>query len=460
VWAGALCLIVSGGLSSTSCDDEGSSNSNENKKEAVCGDGICSPSETAEACPQDCETCDGVSFQGCCDGTTLYWCEGETLRVEACGSDECGWSGSTEQGYDCGYQGEDPQGVYARTCGCEVDKADISTRIYHGTEAPESACLTDGQILAIGALMADFGDGLENFCTATLVASDVVLTAAHCLTDDWGGVMDAEDIWFAVGVDALDPVYLFESWSLTIHEEYDGMAADQDLGIVVLVENALDVLPSIEPVVMNRDSMTDDYLGKVVQNVGYGVTHDDWYNSLRWWTTEPIVQIAEQEFVVYGNGWSSVCGGDSGGPALYSSGTLAPQILGTVSWGDASCVDYDHYCRVDANTTFLDDFVGTWDECRGLDFTGRCVGNIAQWCENGELHQHCCTETCGEDTSGNYRCSDPPSLCDGVDALGTCRGDQLVWCDEGVIRHRHCNVCDGEKCGWVGGQVGYGCIVE
>jgi V8-like Glu-specific endopeptidase len=449
------------------CSDNDSHDNNNNSK--MCGDGMCGADETALQCPDDCAPCNEVPFQGCCDGNTLFWCDTDTLRMEQCVDTGCGWSGSPQQGYVCGGTGSDPASEYPRTCGCETSKSrsnDVrpirpTTRIYNGVEYPELSCLTSNQILSIGALVSDFGDGLENYCTATLITDDAVLTAAHCLQDDWGSPLSTDEFFFVIGDDVLAPLATFEASDFWIHPDYNDLDAYHDLGVIVLNTPASVQVPEIEPLPINANPLGPEFVDRVVQNVGYGVTQDDWYNSIRWWTTEPVVEIGDYEFVVFGNGVSSVCSGDSGGPSLYGRGTVAPHILGTVSWGDSSCVDYDYYCRVDANQAFLDPFVSEWDPCYGLDESGRCIGNIAQWCENGVLHQQCCADNCLTDGMGHHRCTNEIHICDEIDPQGRCEGDMLIWCDEaGNIRRRFCNICENGTCGWVGGAVGFNCLTE
>ncbi len=422
-----------------------------------CGDGICSTSETVNTCPEDCRPCSGLPDVGCCDGNTVFWCDGSTLRHEHCGQEGCGWSPVSKR-YACGETGEDTAGGNQRSCGCELTKFSITPRIYNGTPDPTAVCLTPGQILAIGALAEREGDHYSNFCTASLISDRTVLTAAHCILDFWGQpAFDPEDIFFVVGVDVKTPVHVFSVSELHAHPNYD-WSAPHDIGVLLLHDHAPSVLPEIEPLPVNATALNPGFWGEIVQNVGYGATHDDNLNTRRWWTEQPVTNIRPGEFQVYGNGWSSVCHGDSGGPSLYAFEKTKLSIVGTVSWGDPSCMDYDHFARVDYNIVFLNSFMEDWDACYGLDETGACSGATARWCEDGNLHQECCKDDCGADLNGNQRCLEPVDSCADIDEKGTCLGDKLVWCKNNRIAHRFCNVCGDQVCGWVDDTIGYGCI--
>jgi hypothetical protein len=53
------------------------------------------------------------------------------------------------------------------------------------------------------------------------------------------------------------------------------------------------------------------------------------------------------------------------------------------------------------------------------------------------------------------RCLDDP--CAGLGWEGRCDGDNAVWCEDGELRTRYCADCD-QVCGWVEAMGAYYCI--
>ena len=446
---------------STSSQDSGPTDDSTiaDSSQTSCGDRVCSDTETSTNCPEDCDDCNNFPDEGCCDGNLLFWCDEDTLRTEDCDGTGCGWS-LDEARYICGETGEDPSFANPRSCGCNEIKIDTRPRVYNGTHDPTAVCLTDGQILAIGALAEREGEGYTNFCTATLIADNVVLTAAHCVVDFWGnGNRNPDDVFFVVGLDVESPVHVFTVSDLYAHPSYD-WEARHDIGLVVLQDSAKQTLPEIEPIPINTSPLEESFIGEIVQNVGYGATHDDENNTRRWWTEEPVTDLAPGDFEVYGNNWSSVCYGDSGGPSLYAFGGKRLSVVGTVSWGDPSCMEYDYFARVDDNTEFIVSHTNEWNICDEIDEIGVCNGLVAQWCEDNQLYQECCENGCSTNAAGKQRCIYEAPPCGDIDEKGTCEGDKLIWCKEGTLTQRFCNVCGNQTCGFINDTVGYGCIEE
>ncbi|MEZ4474948.1 MAG: hypothetical protein R3F60_29985 [bacterium] len=46
--------------------------------------------------------------------------------------------------------------------------------------------------------------------------------------------------------------------------------------------------------------------------------------------------------------------------------------------------------------------------------------------------------------------------CAGLDYQGRCTGNTAEWCDDGELRSEDCGR-RGQSCGWVNGEIGYFC---
>lgn len=342
------------------------------------------------------------------------------------------------------------------SCGVGDDEKVLgaAARIYNGTTDPE-ICMSAAQQRAVGALLFQ-SYNWDNGCTGTLIAEDVVITAAHCVRDWRGNLLSASEVRFAVGPNAAQPEHVFQVASVASHPQYQG-EAPHDVGVLVLAETITEAGLDIVPIPANTTSLASGFLGEWVQNVGFGSTESNDNNHRRYWTTEEVTQVLAGEYVVYGQGESSVCYGDSGGPSLFLFGGTSLAVTGTVSWGDPSCVDYDHFCRADDNQAFLEGYTGPVDPCQGIDSAGRCDGDVALWCEGGRLQQQCCGAAgyaCVQNGDGESRCND---VCQGLTFQGRCEGNDAVWCEGGQIRRRRCDPC-GQICGWAGDPLGNYCI--
>lgn len=99
------------------------------------------------------------------------------------------------------------------------------------------------------------------------------------------------------------------------------------------------------------------------------------------------------------------------------------------------------------------------DPCDGVDGQGACDGTAARWCDRGVLRTRDCAgcgQTCGEADwlGGAAYCVDDP--CGGLDYLGRCDGEVAVWCEDGALETRDC-AARGQTCAWIDDDTGYYC---
>ncbi|MBN2724640.1 MAG: trypsin-like serine protease [Deltaproteobacteria bacterium] len=343
------------------------------------------------------------------------------------------------------------------TCEDPMDTKELpwakNLKIYNGI-TENSMCMTDAQKMAVGAILSS-ESGWSNVCSGTLITDIHVLTAAHCASDYNGSAISPSELRFAFGDDMEDPDGVFTVTSVKVNPDYSywGTTTGTDHAVLTLSESPLDSL-DIEPIPVNFEDIS--FLkDKYVQQVGFGITEDNYDNTLKWWTPELVSSFASSEgdMVVDGQGESSVCSGDSGGPSLYHMEGNIVSVVGTVSWGDQSCVDNDHYAMTNWDDDWLSANIPDYDYCGDIDEAGFCDGNIARWCENGKLRTECCDDVtggCGENSSGNFRCESPRDECElALPYAGVCGTYGVTWCWFGKKHYRSCEACN-QTCGATG----------
>ena len=419
-----------------------------------CDGGTWSMQEDCSACGAcvngHCEASDcGYTFSGCRDNALVY----ESTASEAC----------------CPARIEPCEGSLAcnealRTCleqgACNnVEKTAHGRKIYNGESWPTGIDIPPGQVLAVGALTDTDGN---NFCTGTLISDRVVMTAAHCVVEDWGsGTIRPNSVLFAIGPDMNNPVASFTVRTVAAHSEYNrwGSSAAYDMAVLVLSESVFATHPQITPIPINEEALTNSLLAGWMQSVGYGGTNlsggDN--NTKQYWVPELLDRYDATSLTVNGRGYGSVCYGDSGGPSLRRVGGLL-KTFGAVSWGDSSCVDYDHYSRLDTGKEWILGYVSEAGapDCSQFPAGGFCDGPILKRCENGVYAATDCRaegKTCGS-TAGSVACVDDP--CQGLGWVGECRDGNAVWCQDGELAVRTCEECN-ETCTWVSHELGMYC---
>lgn len=307
--------------------------------------------------------------------------------------------------------------------------------IVNGTRDPQTVELTDGQIMAIGWL---YGVGMPNqpFCTGTLIAPNMVVTAAHCT---YGG--GAGEIGFGVGMDPSEPAALFVSAGVFPNREVDA-------ALILLEEDATAAGIDITPIPVNQVAVDASAIGREVQAGGYGETYDAETDG-RWFATVYIDEVDSVEIIVDGRGEQGICFGDSGSGLIDLDEEGNPIVLAVESWGDESCVDIDHMTRLDIIWDWIAPVLdGEYpeDPCEGIGDEGRCVDNVAESCRRGTLRQTDCTalgtECAYVEEARRYGC-----VCDVFTETGWCDDSVAEFCREGRVARFNCGML-GLTCGY------------
>lgn len=205
------------------------------------------------------------------------------------------------------------------------------------------------------------------FCSGTLVAPRVVLTAAHCLTR-----VQPEAVLFGSGL--ANEGALVDVLELRVHPEYEPTSVGNDVGLVLLASTAP---PDVRPLPLALDTVA---AGSPVRVVGFGTTSKtDREPRRKREGRAAIAAVTPSEFTILASP-SQTCAGDSGGPAFVVVDGVE-RLAGVHSAGDPDCTDSGREARVDPHVaSFIAPFLeATREASAGLGT--RCW--YAENCESG-----------------------------------------------------------------------------
>jgi hypothetical protein len=204
------------------------------------------------------------------------------------------------------------------------------------------------------------------YCSCTLVADRIVLTAAHCLEENTradvtcndgvatGPCLDDIDIRFGSSFGAGTRQELDD---IRIHRYFDpDIAQVNDIAMVRLT-----VAPAQAPVTLNDQPLSADLVGESILLVGFGITEADLDDFGLRRQVDATVSSILPEHLVAGNADFTSCRGDNGGPGFYDFGAGPAQVVlnSTIS----GCNPNARKTRVDAYTAefiypFIDSYIG------------------------------------------------------------------------------------------------------
>jgi len=201
--------------------------------------------------------------------------------------------------------------------------------------------------------------GQGGLCTGTLVAPDVVVTAAHCLSPAVLGYSNQAEVTQLTQV-VFDSTNVFSGQGRAIRAVETlpiptfTRPGQPDVGIVRLAESVTDRTPT--PV--NTDPSVIA-VGTEVTMVGYGLTEDGqsgagFFLKGRESTACSSYGVSDQMFMCFSQtAGLGKCSGDSGGPS-FGMVDGVETLIGITSFGDQNCEFFGADFRVDAGRAFLE----------------------------------------------------------------------------------------------------------
>ncbi len=230
--------------------------------------------------------------------------------------------------------------------------------------------LDDGRHPNVGALVVNYpGTGKDVVCSGTLIASDVFLTAAHCV--DWmpAAGIQSNQVWVT-----FDTVFSKSStfYPGTYYEDplYNHTASNpDDMAVIKLDAPVAGITPASLPTAGLLDGMkaSGALQDQIFIAVGYGTVRNDKTggpHSLYW---EGARRFVEQSFNALTGSWlklsenpstgsGGTCYGDSGGPHFLGSSSMVVALTVT---GDYNCrsTDVDYRLDTPSARSFLGGFV-------------------------------------------------------------------------------------------------------
>ena len=222
----------------------------------------------------------------------------------------------------------------------------------------------------VGAMIVLEPDGIKYFyCSGTLIAPNVFLTAAHCTAAAAAYGADPHDVFVTFDSVWNENATLHQgTYDLNPNYGHDSHDAN-DVAVIILDDSIEDIVPATLPTAGLFDEMkkAKNLKGQQFVAVGYGTLRDDKTGGPHSLGDYGERFFAEQTFLALKPYWLQIsmnpsigsggtCYGDSGGPHFLGDGNMVVSLTVT---GDAWCRATDVTYRLDTDSarSYLSEFV-------------------------------------------------------------------------------------------------------
>lgn len=211
----------------------------------------------------------------------------------------------------------------------------------------------EGEFDNVGALIGEYQGARYIFCSGTLIAPTVFLTASHC-------VMDGAQMWVSFDKRVVEPVdasvNTIHPGTAHAHPSFAccGMSNTYDIAVVVLDDPVGGIAPASLPTLRMLDGMTNrERNAATFTTAGYGAVRDTRRTASQALYSDGRLRWGEQSALSLEPAWlnlsmnqatgnAGTCYGDSGGPHFLGSTVVALTVT-----GDRMCKATDKDYRID-----------------------------------------------------------------------------------------------------------------